>query len=550
MIKKIQSKKPFQNSQIIHVNLMSCLYSSLFFFLLFGSAFAQSTVTIGSGSNHTSTSYPISRFFNYSTSELLYTGAEIASTGSITAIAFDKYSGTSGIAINNVTIYMMSTASTLLSSPTCTTGYTQVYSGSFPNTGTSGWQTVTLDVPFNYTSTSQNLSILIVRGYQAAVSGASRPIYNSSSTTSALCRYYVDDSNAWTCAKTMTDPAERPNIQLTISSTPTISISSFSVTGGGSFCQGGSGVSINLSGSQVSVNYQLKNGAASIVSPLAGTGNALVWNNISGAGTYSVEASSGATTAAMTGNVSVSVTPIPSAPTTSSMSVCAGSVLTLTASNISGATYLWIGPNSFTSTVQNPTVSAIASANMTGDYTVTATVNGCVSNGVSASVTVNTLPSVSMATLTSPVCINNPTISLSGTPSGGSFSGSGVSGNVFSPSVAGAGTHTITYSFTDANSCSGISNQLITVNTCSSIREMTTSTVSLFPNPTSDKMVVYSNSIISSLKIVELTGKKCLELTQLNSTEVELELSDFAKGIYFIHLITDTHTISKKIIIK
>ncbi len=42
-------------------------------------------------------------------------------------------------------------------------------------------------------------------------------------------------------------------------------------------------------------------------------------------------------------------------------------------------------------------------------------------------------------------CANALPVQLTGTPAGGTFSGAGISGNSFNPSVAGAGTHQITY---------------------------------------------------------------------------------------------------------
>jgi len=59
--------------------------------------------------------------------------------------------------------------------------------------------------------------------------------------------------------------------------------------------------------------------------------------------------------------------------------VCEGSTLSLTASNIPGASYFWTGPNGFSSTVQNPTISTNANANMAGVYSVYTTANGCTS---------------------------------------------------------------------------------------------------------------------------------------------------------------------------
>jgi len=55
--------------------------------------------------------------------------------------------------------------------------------------------------------------------------------------------------------------------------------------------------------------------------------------------------------------------------------VCAGSTLTFSGATISGATYAWSGPNGFTSTQQNPTLTFSAAA--AGTYTLVATVNGC-----------------------------------------------------------------------------------------------------------------------------------------------------------------------------
>lgn len=45
-----------------------------------------------------------------------------------------------------------------------------------------------------------------------------------------------------------------------------------------------------------------------------------------------------------------------------------------------------------------------------------------------------------------PQCLNGSPVTLSGVPPGGTFSGPGVSGNTFTPSVAGLGTHQIIYS--------------------------------------------------------------------------------------------------------
>ncbi|KXK36997.1 MAG: fibronectin type III domain-containing protein [Bacteroidetes bacterium OLB9] len=91
-----------------------------------------------------------------------------------------------------------------------------------------------------------------------------------------------------------------------------------------------------------------------------------------------------------------------------------------------------------------------------GTYTVTVTdgVNGCTST---ASVTImeNKTPPTVDAGSYGPLCENGAAITLGGTPMGGTWTGTGVSGNTFDPSSAGDGDHTLTYSYTDmSNGCS------------------------------------------------------------------------------------------------
>jgi gliding motility-associated-like protein len=68
------------------------------------------------------------------------------------------------------------------------------------------------------------------------------------------------------------------------------------------------------------------------------------------------------------------------------------------------------------------------------------------------------------------ICLENPVATINqaqettGVVGVGVFTGPGIVGNQFNPSVAGVGTHTIRYTFTAANSCSMYKEQTITVN--------------------------------------------------------------------------------------
>ncbi len=70
----------------------------------------------------------------------------------------------------------------------------------------------------------------------------------------------------------------------------TVTPVAFTVTGGGSYCLGGTGVAITQSGSSTGVNYQLYNGATLIGLPVSGTGASLNFGLQTGAGTYTVQA--------------------------------------------------------------------------------------------------------------------------------------------------------------------------------------------------------------------------------------------------------------------
>ena len=95
-----------------------------------------------------------------------------------------------------------------------------------------------------------------------------------------------------------------------------ITPTAFSVTGGGSYCSGGTGVNIGLSGSQAGVSYQLYNGTNAVGNAVAGTGSAISFNTQTAAGTYNVQTTTagGYCAATMTGNATITVNTTPATP--------------------------------------------------------------------------------------------------------------------------------------------------------------------------------------------------------------------------------------------
>ncbi len=165
--------------------------------------------------------------------------------------------------------------------------------------------------------------------------------------------------------------------------------------------------------------------------------------------------------------ITITVNPLPNVTPSSNSPVCQGQTLNLTVNSIAGATYNWTGPNGFSSTQQNPSISNVTTAN-SGTYTVTITdANGC-SNSANVNVTINSLPAVT-ASSNSPVCTGS-TLQLNGGPSGMSnytWTGpNGFSSNQQNPSInnvtaSNAGNYTLTV--TDANGCSNSATVNVTI---------------------------------------------------------------------------------------
>jgi gliding motility-associated-like protein len=188
-------------------------------------------------------------------------------------------------------------------------------------------------------------------------------------------------------------------------------------------------------------------------------------------GTYSVTVTvSGCTSVA--GTVAVSVNPIPLAPNAGSNSpVCENTTLSLTASTITGATYNWSGPNSYTITSQNPSITNVSTA-ASGTYTVTATVAGCTSPTATVAVTVNTIPASPGASAIT-IC-QGTSDTLFATAPGGSYEWySAASGGTLLGSGASFVTPTLTATTTYFVQT--------TVNGCTSPRTSVTVTTSAVP---------------------------------------------------------------------
>ncbi|PKN72679.1 MAG: hypothetical protein CVU50_05940 [Candidatus Cloacimonetes bacterium HGW-Cloacimonetes-3] len=147
----------------------------------------STVIMIGEGTQ--SQQYPIYRGNTYSNHEAIYLASQIGTPCTIKSIGYEKRSGTDLTTIGAVSIYLKHTeASTLANGDYSTEGYTLVYSGTFPNTATSGWMEVELDTLFEYNGSS-NLALLLTKGSQEALAFY-YPLWSYSTTASPQARQY------------------------------------------------------------------------------------------------------------------------------------------------------------------------------------------------------------------------------------------------------------------------------------------------------------------------------------------------------------------------
>lgn len=157
----------------------------------------------------------------------------------------------------------------------------------------------------------------------------------------------------------------------------------------------------------------------------------------------------------------LTVNAVPSTPNITPSNPPAGcNSVTLAATPNSGCTYSWTTPNGIISTGIGNQLTATES----GGYFVAVTCNGCESSSSNpAIVSISGGPNVTLSGLAATYCEDVSLVNLIGSPTGGTLSGTGVSGMQFSPGSAGPGTYVLEYSYTDGNNCTGVAQEQVTV---------------------------------------------------------------------------------------
>lgn len=129
-------------------------------------------------------------------------------------------------------------------------------------------------------------------------------------------------------------------ITVSVNPSPTV----YTLSGSGSYCSGGTGITISLSGSEVGVNYQVLLSGIPYGPAFPGTG-AAVNSTLTDAGTYTIIGKDATTSceSVMSGSAIITVNSLPVPSIAGANAACANqSGLVYSTANFAGDTYVWI----------------------------------------------------------------------------------------------------------------------------------------------------------------------------------------------------------------
>jgi hypothetical protein len=346
----------------------------------------------------------------------------------------------------------------------------------------------------------------------------------------------------------------------------------FMIEGDGNYCEGTNGAAITLAGSETGVDYQLFLDNQSVGSVVPGTGSAIVWNNLTTAGFYTVTASTLSCTQQMAGQIYVSMITAPVQPEipAGNTNVCNSTTTTYSIFNVPLAnSYTWVlaPAGAGTTTPNGVQVSIEWSPAFTGtaNLSVTAT-NDCGTSPSSMplSITVNNTPVPSVSGLAT-VCLNwdadYETIAVTGssyvwTVTGGTIvSGAGTHSVKVNWNTAGTGT--LKVAETTASNCIGTSAVFnVAVDACVGLDELAPNeTLVVYPNPAQSIVTVKLNEKAgnnSQLRIIDATGRQVAGFVLNNGTSIVegIDISNLKSGFYTLLYITDGKVVSQTKVVK
>jgi hypothetical protein len=236
----------------------------------------------------------------------------------------------------------------------------------------------------------------------------------------------------------------------------------------------------------------------------------------------------------------ITINPLPNIYAGTDTVICPGTSIDITATG--GTGYTW---DNGLGAVNPATVSPLTNTT----YIVEGTdLNNCI-NTDTVTVNISILPSVGFNITSDSVCITSGPVSLSGSPLGGAFSGTGVSGSNFNPSTAGIGTFNIIYTVTNTDNCPASAGDQIMVIGCTGIEDNKDVYVNIYPNPSDAFVNIVSSEVIEKIELYDMYGK-VIFLNANNAQNFILSMQELASGVYHFRIFTSKGVVVKRVIRK
>lgn len=147
---------------------------------------------------------------------------------------------------------------------------------------------------------------------------------------------------------------------------------------------------------------------------------------------------------------------------------------------------------------------------------------------------------------------NDTCLTLTGTPQGGIFYGTGVYNGRFCPNALNPGIYNLAYVYIDNNGCSGVTCQSVNIINANGVNEKpeNKTDISIYPNPSFTKLTIEIQQTLGqpTITICNLNGQELLK-KQITKNKMEINISTLTKGLYFVKFVSDK-TVEVREIIK